>query len=115
MRLIVTEASPGKFNAALETGEIIVRSTKTPLADGARKLLERGYNPSTPLTMRHAGSTFDSFKPEPIAAWARTTYTDPDGGPLRKRLWMPNLVVREGQKSGSEEEGGTSGPPDASE
>ncbi len=101
MRLIVTPAkTPGTFDAALATGEIIVRGTKTPLADGARKLLDRGYNPSMPLTMRHAGSVFDSFQPEPIAKWAKTAYSETDRG-LAKGVWRPFPLHAGGQKSGS--------------
>ncbi len=104
MRLIVTAAkTPGTFDAALETGEVIVRATRTPLADGARKLLERGYNPSMPLTMRHAGKSYESFEPEPIAAWARITNTETERQPLTKQVWRPNPVYAWRGKSGSED------------
>jgi hypothetical protein len=49
-----------RFLATLEsTGEFVVRSHQ-PLVDGARELLARGYEPTTPLTMRHEGKAYDA-------------------------------------------------------
>jgi len=65
-RLIVTAhpSKPGRFSAHLEsTGAPVVTNSKQPLVDGARELLSRGFNPRTPLTMRHERSTHDSFQP----------------------------------------------------
>jgi len=69
--LVAPEAdSPGRFTARLEsTGETIVASTRQPLADGARVLLARGFDPATPLTMRMEGKAYDSFQPLPIGQW----------------------------------------------
>ena len=80
IRLVVTpEPDPekaGRFAARLEsTGEVIVASTRQPLVDGARELLARGFDPATPLTMRHEGKAYDSFQPLPIGKWAGWTYT----------------------------------------
>jgi hypothetical protein len=56
----------GSFVAWLEnTGDLVVRS-RQPLVDGARELLARGFDPAALLTMRHEGSTYDSFLPAPI-------------------------------------------------
>jgi hypothetical protein len=94
-------AKAGKFTACLESiGETIVIGSRQPLVDGARELLTRGYDPATPLTMRHQGSTCDSFKPAPIGEWAMWTYTEGETSPLRKARWMPRAAVGEGQKSG---------------
>jgi hypothetical protein len=91
----------GKFTACMEsTGETIVSGSRQPLVDGARELLGRGYDPTTLLTMRHQGSTCDSFKEAPIDEWAKWTYTESETSPLRKARWMPRPAVGEGQKSG---------------
>jgi hypothetical protein len=94
------------FFAVLEsTGELVVVSHK-PLVDGARELIARGFDPATPLTMRHAGNAHDSFTPMSIGHWAKWTYTEPDKGTFRMIPWRPRPDVAEGQKSGSEPEGG---------
>jgi hypothetical protein len=41
--------------------ELIVPSSRQPFLDGARVLLARGYDPSTPYNMRHANSSVLSF------------------------------------------------------
>ena len=69
-RLIVTplDSKPGRFSGRLEsTGEVIVDSSQQPLVDGARELLARGFDLATPLTMRHDGSSHDSFEPPKFA------------------------------------------------
>ena len=71
IRLVVAPKSAGRFTARLEsTGEVIVEGTRQPLVDGARALLARGFDPATPLTMRHEGKGYDSFQPLPIGKWA---------------------------------------------
>jgi hypothetical protein len=107
IRLVVTpEAdSPGRFTARLEsTDELIVAGTRQPLVDGARVLLDRGFDPATPLTMRLEGKAYDSFQPLPISQWAKWTYTEGENTPLRCARWMPRPAVGEGQKVGSEPE-----------
>lgn len=105
IRLIVEPAPhrPGAFIARLDSGEVVVQRTRQPLADGARALLGRGFAPSTPLTMRHAGSRHDSFRPAPIRAWANWTFTEGEATALRRQRWspreMPIAAVTEGQKS----------------
>ena len=103
LRLIVTpDERPGQFIARLEgSSEPIVQHTRQPLVDGARVLLARGFDPAIPLTMRHVGGTFDSFRPLPIGEWSRWTYKEPDQRPLQRTRWMPFSDIRSGQKSGS--------------
>src|SRR5215510_10043856 len=77
--VVAPEAEPqkaGRFNGRLaSTGETIVRGSRQPLVDGARELLARSFDPATPLTMRHEGKVYDSFRPAPISQWAEWTYT----------------------------------------
>jgi hypothetical protein len=114
IRLVASpEANPqkaGRFTARLEsTGELLVANTRQPLVDGARVLLARGFDPGTPLTMRHAGSAHDSFQLMPIAEWAKWTYKEREKGGLAIDRWMPFAVPRSGQKSGSEPLAGPDG------
>ena len=103
IRLLVAPDSAGRFTAGLEsTGEVIVASTRQPLVDGARELLARGFDPSTPLTMRHEGKHYDSFQPLPIGKWAGWTYEESGTKPLRRVRWMPFPTAAGTQKSGSE-------------
>ncbi len=111
IRLIVTPATLGKFTASLD-GQPIVTGSRQPLADAARELVARGYDPVTALTMRHEGSAFDSFDPLPIGEWAKWTFEDGERG-LRKRLWMPFPGGAGGQKLGSEPSSAPEGPNDA--
>ena len=103
IRLIVAAESAGRFTARLEsTGEVIVTRTRQPLVDGARELLARGFDPATPLTMRHEGKGYDSFQPLPIGHWAKWTYKEREKDGMTVERWMPFAAPRSGQKSGSE-------------
>jgi hypothetical protein len=111
-RLIVTPlaSKPGRFSGRLEsTGGVIVTNSKQPLADGARELLCRGFDPAAPLTMRHETSAHDSLQPLPIGRWAGWTYEEGETKPLRRVRWMPFPTAAGTQKSTSE----LSGVPEA--
>jgi len=113
-RLIIEadQQRPGAFTAQLESGEIIVTGTRQPLVDGARALLAGGFDPATPLTMRHAGKGYDSFKPEPIGKWARWTYKESDRDGLQKARWMAPELHQRAEKSGPEPLPGVQPPPE---
>jgi hypothetical protein len=101
--VIALPSKPGRFSARLESaGEVIVTSSKQPLVDGARELLAAGFDPATLLTMRHDGSSHDSFAPLPISKWAKLTYEERDNGGLALARWMPFAAPAGTQKSGSE-------------
>jgi hypothetical protein len=103
VRLNVRPEKPGRFTAYLEgTGEVIVQGSRQPLVDGARALLDLGFDPATPLTMRHAGKAYDSFRPVPIGRWAGWTYEESEKQPLRQIRWTPFPAGAGTQKSGSE-------------
>jgi len=106
LRLIITpDEGPGRFVACLDgSDEPIVQGTRQPLVDGARVLLARGFDPATPLTMRHAGKTHDSFRPAPLGQWAGRTYEEGEKTSLRSSRWMPFPAGAGRQKSGSEPE-----------
>jgi hypothetical protein len=101
--IVSPDAGSGTFIGRLDgTDETLVQGTRQPLVDGARLLLGRGLDPTTPLTMRHTGKTFDSFRRLPISEWAPWTYKEPDQRPLQQTRWMPFADIRLGQKSGFE-------------
>jgi hypothetical protein len=88
--VIPLDGKPGRFSGRLEsTDEVIVTGSKQPLADGARGLLARGFDPGMLLTMRHKESSHDSFQPLPIGKWTGWTYEEGETKPLRRVRWMP--------------------------
>ena len=76
-----------RFDAHLD-GEHICTS-REPLFAGARELLARGYDPSTLMTTRHDGKTFDSFKPAPIGKLAKLMIMESSRDGLRLVKWKP--------------------------
>lgn len=99
--LITSTGAPGNFTARLESdGMVIVRSSRQPLVDGARVLIELGFDPATLLAMRHAGKPHDSFKPLPIGQWAKWIYIERDKGGLSRTPWMPFCWSAVGAKVG---------------
>jgi hypothetical protein len=90
------------FIARLEsTGDFVVNSHR-PLVDGARVLLARGFDPATPLTMRHEGSAHDSFQPLPIGKWAGWTFSEGERRTLGAIPWKPFPAAACGRKVSSE-------------
>ncbi len=76
---------PGRFRAFLNDDFLV--TSRQPLADGARVLLERGHPPETPVTMRAEGKAYDSFNPLPLGEWAKYSYKESEGSSLRKVRW----------------------------
>jgi hypothetical protein len=88
--LIEPDGKPGRFIGRREAdGEIVVRGTRQPLADGARALLRLGFDPATLLTMRMADRPYDSFQPAPIGELAKVSYSEGKNAPLRRIRWEP--------------------------
>lgn len=64
--------------------------SRQPFYDGARELLRRGYDPETPLNLRHEGGEHDSFAiSHPIREWARWTTKESDKRPIHRVTWKP--------------------------
>src|SRR5262249_8464752 len=60
--ILIEPVGRGQFSARLANGgRIIVRSSRRPFLDAARRLLDLGYDPTAVLVMRHAGSDADSL------------------------------------------------------
>jgi hypothetical protein len=67
------------FDAHLDGRLIVGRSTQ-PMLDGARRLLDEGYDPATPLVMRHAGASYASLR-STVGAAAKLTVRESTGKP----------------------------------
>jgi hypothetical protein len=77
----------GKFNARLGD-RVLVAASRQPLLDGARALLELGYDLNATVVMRHAGSTIDSLRTK-IGDAARLTVEECSDGRPRFRSFRP--------------------------
>ena len=91
-RPVDPSSSPGRhvrFIATLEHSAEFVVLSDQPLADGARLLIERGFDPDELITMRMAGHDYDSFDPSPLSYWARSTYEEGVRSPLTRKKWQP--------------------------
>ena len=79
----------GRFSARLaDGGQVIVRSSRQPFLDAARRLIDLGYEPTTVLVMRHAGSDIDCLTAQ-IGAAAKLRVKEPDRGRLQFVEWEP--------------------------
>jgi hypothetical protein len=76
-------SSPGRFMAKLANeGDVLVRSSRTPFLDAARRLLELGYPVDAVLVMRHARSAVESLRAKIGKAAALTVTTAGSGRPI---------------------------------
>src|SRR5450759_1501882 len=70
-----------RFSARLaDGGRVIVRSSRQPFLDSARRLLDLGYDPTALLVLRHAGSETDCLTAK-IGAAAKLTVKEDRGWP----------------------------------
>ena len=76
----------GKFEARLEDGRMLVRASRTPFFDSARRLLDEGVDPGTILIMRHKGSTVDALRAT-VGAAAKLTVAERDASGPRIEKW----------------------------
>ena len=86
--IFVEPVSRGRFCARLaDGGRVIVRSSRQPFLDAARRLIDLGYDPTTLLVMRHAGSDTDCLIAQ-IGAAAKLRVKEDRGRP-RFVPWEP--------------------------
>jgi hypothetical protein len=52
-------------------GDLHVITSRQPLYDGVRALLDLGYPEDTPVTIRHEGKGYDSFVPQKLGVVAQ--------------------------------------------
>ena len=71
IRVYVTPVSPSTYSAHRDApdGELLVKSSGSPIWASAKALAANGEDLNTLLTMRHVGKPFDSFEPLPIWRW----------------------------------------------
>ncbi len=78
-------ALPGFFTARLAGDDRLLARSRTPLFDAARALLAAGFDPTTRLTMLHAGSAITSLSAT-IATAARFIVEEGPHGPKLRRF-----------------------------
>jgi hypothetical protein len=66
---------------------VLCKSSTKPFLDAARRLMDLGFDPSTTLVMRHAGSETECLRTT-IGAAAALTVEDTKFGP-EFRQWKP--------------------------
>jgi hypothetical protein len=79
---------PDHFEARLD-GELLVASTRQPLLDGARQLLERGYAASAIVVMKDAKSGMERLRSVVGVAAALTVKEKDRGSGPRFARWQP--------------------------
>ena len=83
-----TPRRTGRYKARLgQTGMVLCKSSTKPFLDAARKLMDLGFDPTTILLMRHAGSETECLR-STIGVAAALTVEDTDYAP-RFRPWKP--------------------------
>lgn len=87
IELTVTPTGFGRFAATLPNGEHLVTSHQ-PLFAGARALSDRGVDPATPLTMRHAGSAHTAMR-STVGNAAGWTVKERESGGIRIARYTP--------------------------
>jgi hypothetical protein len=81
-----TATRPGCYEARLD-GYLLVSASRQPFVDAARRLLRLGYDSTTVLVMRHAGSDTDSLTAQ-IGVAAKLRVKEDRRGP-RFVPWEP--------------------------
>ena len=76
-----------KFDVFAEGEGLILRTSK-PLHDGARRLLDLGYDPDELMTVRVEGRDYDSFKPIKIGEAAKWTVSESERQGLRRQKYV---------------------------
>jgi hypothetical protein len=86
--IVVEPVGRGRFSARLaDGGRAIVRLSRQPFLDAARRLFDLGYDPTTLLVMRHLGSDTDCLTAQ-IGAAAKLRVKEDRRGP-RFVQWEP--------------------------
>ena len=71
----------GHFQAKLQdTEEVLVKNSRQPFLDGARVLVEKGYDPNALLVMKHLGSDIVALR-APLGKAAKLAVEEGPHGP----------------------------------
>jgi hypothetical protein len=68
--------------------------SRQPLLDGARRRLERGFDPEALLTMRMHDRPYDTLDPKPIREWAKLTIAERDRRGLQRERRLDQTMPR---------------------
>jgi hypothetical protein len=93
--VIITAAPlgrPGYFQARF-SARVLCAATRIPFLDGARRLLELGYEPDTIIVLRHADSDIDCLRAT-IGVAAKLTVRDRDRDGIRFESWNAGPAPR---------------------
>lgn len=86
-----SSTKPGRYSAHWPGG-VLVRSSRQPLLDAARILLDLGEPPETELTTQHAGSAIVAQR-STVGEAAKWTVSESDRGGLRRARWQPHPMA----------------------
>jgi hypothetical protein len=98
--VVSSTKSAGHFEARLQkSNEVLVQNSRQPFLDAARVLVERGYDPSALLVMKHLGSDNVALR-APLGRAAKLTVEEGPHGPrfvggrtdLKTRVAAPTIA-----------------------
>jgi hypothetical protein len=87
-----TARRPGRYEARLDDGTVLVTASRQPFLDVARKLIDLGRDPAAVLTMRWRGSEIDCLI-APIGVAAKLTVDEHNGTRFAKWKALPRSAV----------------------
>src|SRR5262249_10528047 len=87
---VTPQGAPGNYAARLEGSDEILCVSRTPFLTAARELLKRGYDPSTAIVMRRAGSSTECLRSS-IGAAAKLAVREDNGPPQFTEYTPPEM------------------------
>lgn len=87
-----TARRAGHFEARLDGGCLLVRASRQPFLDAARKLIDLGLDPAAMMTMRRVGSQIDCLTAS-IGVAAKLTVDEHNGTRFAKWKALPRSAV----------------------
>jgi hypothetical protein len=78
-------SKPGYFSVSLAT-KTIIKSSRIPFLDAARRLLDLGFPLNATLVMRHAGSEIDALR-APLAGAAQLSVAEGNRASPHFQCW----------------------------
>jgi hypothetical protein len=117
--VVSSTKSAGHFQARLQhSNEVLVKNSRQPFLDGARLLVERGYDPSALLVMKHLGSDIVALR-APLGKASKLTVEEGPHGPrfvgfrtdLKTRVAAPPIAPSVGTLPNLPESNSLTGAP----
>ena len=82
IEITITPTNRHRHHYDAYIGSTLLCTSRIPFFDGARVLLSKGYDPNTPLTMRHQGSALVSLRSTIGSAAKLTVVENGRDGPV---------------------------------